>query len=226
MCIKSFLKNDNKNICIGLCISMMLHIVAFVWFMSDISPIKKISPDVFTPEAIPVNVVFEREAEKEKSIQKEKPVQKDKAPQKKITTIAETGLLKTKQLKKAQEEIVTASKQNISNMIETKESNISVVNKPSANIPIVRGETLVGKRVQPEYPRRALKLKQEGVVILHVLISPSGTNKNIKIHRASKYAMLNQAAIKAVKKWTFDPHIVNGNAITSWVEIPIEFKIQ
>jgi protein TonB len=93
-------------------------------------------------------------------------------------------------------------------------------------IPVVSGDNLKGRRVQPQYPERSLRLHQEGVVWLRVLISETGARQDLKLYKPSKYALLNQAAIKAVKKWTFDPNIVNGRATRSWVEIPIEFKIQ
>jgi protein TonB len=93
-------------------------------------------------------------------------------------------------------------------------------------IPVVSGASLKGRRTQPSYPARALRMKQEGTVWLHVLISESGERQDIKIHKPTKFALLNQAAIKAVKKWTFTPNMVNGQATKSWVEIPVEFKIQ
>jgi len=64
------------------------------------------------------------------------------------------------------------------------------------------------------------------VVWLHVLISQTGEREDIKLHKASKFALLNQAALQAVKKWSFEPTRKNGRAVKSWVEIPIEFRIQ
>lgn len=93
-------------------------------------------------------------------------------------------------------------------------------------IPVVSDKALKGRRVAPQYPDRALRMRQEGTVWLHVLISETGVRQDIKLHRPSQYALLNQAAIKAVKKWTFTPNLVGGKMTKSWVEIPIEFKIR
>ncbi len=93
-------------------------------------------------------------------------------------------------------------------------------------IPVISEAMTKGRRIQPKYPKKALRMRQEGVVLLHVLISESGERQKIKLHKPSQYSLLNKAAIKAVKKWTFDPNVINGRAIQSWVEIPIEFKIQ
>lgn len=93
-------------------------------------------------------------------------------------------------------------------------------------IPVVKEPNIRGRRIQPEYPKRALRMRQEGVVLLRVLLDDKGIKQDIKLHQASEYALLNQAALRAVSKWSFDPSIINGKAVKSWVEIPIEFKIQ
>lgn len=93
-------------------------------------------------------------------------------------------------------------------------------------IPVVSGARLKGRRVAPHYPQKAMRRGYEGIVWIRVLISPTGARQDIVLHTPSPYSSLNQAAIKAVKKWTFDPHRVNGQAVQSWVEIPIEFKLQ
>lgn len=99
--------------------------------------------------------------------------------------------------------------------------------KPTpTTIPIISDASVKGRRVQPKYPDRSLRMKQEGVVWLRVLISETGARQEIEIYKPTKYALLNQAAIKAVKKWTFAPNMINGQPTKSWVEIPIEFKIQ
>lgn len=96
----------------------------------------------------------------------------------------------------------------------------------SGAVPVVREAGLKGRRVQPEYPSRALRLRQEGVVLLHVLVSEDGSQQSVKIVRPSGYDLLDNAALKAVQKWRFEPTQRNGQAIKSWIEIPIEFKIR
>ena len=108
----------------------------------------------------------------------------------------------------------------------TKQNPISTMQPALDIIPVVKEPSIKGRRVQPEYPKRALRMRQEGVVWLHVLIDKDGKRQDIKLHRPSQYALLNQAALKAVKKWNFDPNLVNGKPVQSWMEIPIEFRIQ
>lgn len=96
----------------------------------------------------------------------------------------------------------------------------------SGSIPVVREAGLKGRRVQPEYPSRALRLRQEGVVLLHVMVSEDGSQQSVKIVKPSGYDLLDEAALKAVQKWRFEPTQRNGQAIKSWIEIPVEFKIR
>jgi len=82
-----------------------------------------------------------------------------------------------------------------------------------------------GHRQLPQYPKRALKLKQEGVIHLRILLSETGASEKIEFAKKSIYPLLNQAAINAVKKWSFNPMIIDGKPVKSWIEVPIEFKI-
>jgi protein TonB len=92
-------------------------------------------------------------------------------------------------------------------------------------IPSVTQFQLNGIRIPPEYPKRALLLKQEGVIYLKVLVSDTGVVKKIIFSKKSDYILLNNAALIAVKKWNFKPSIINGKTILAWIVIPIEFKI-
>ena len=77
----------------------------------------------------------------------------------------------------------------------------------------------------PNYPRRALKLHQEGIIYLKILVSDKGLPEKIIFTQKSKYNLLNKAALEAVSKWKFQPMITNGHKSKMWVNVPIEFKI-
>jgi len=93
------------------------------------------------------------------------------------------------------------------------------------NIAYSKNFSTIGNKEMPIYPKRALKLGQEGVVYLKILISESGVSEQIEFLKKSQYPLLNKSAINAVKKWQFKPVIIGGKAVKSWVEVPIEFKI-
>jgi TonB family protein len=90
-------------------------------------------------------------------------------------------------------------------------------------IPIIDNANIEGVRTPPQYPRRALMLKQEGVVILKALVNEKGEVVRVELIFSSGYSVLDRSAKKTVLKWKF-----NSNAIKTknfWVKIPIEFKI-
>ena len=150
-------------------------------------------------------------------MKKKSPVEKQKLVDKKSVKAVPLQASTLNQVEPAAKQIITEVSQPDSKMI-------TEVFVPQV-IPVVSERDLKGRRIKPKYPERALRMRQEGVVWLHVLISETGRQKDIKIHRPTQYALLNRAALKAVKKWTFTPNVINGKATSSWVEIPVEFKI-
>lgn len=82
------------------------------------------------------------------------------------------------------------------------------------------------QQIPPSYPRRALDMGQQGTVTLHAEVLPSGAPRELKIAHSSGYRLLDMAALAAVKKWKFEPTSVNGNAVVSWVRVPVNFVIQ
>lgn len=93
-------------------------------------------------------------------------------------------------------------------------------------IPIVENATFKGERVAPVYPRRALMLKQEGMVLLKALIGINGNINDIQIITSSGYTILDKSAIDAVSNWKFEPSYINGKHSISWVKVPVEFVIK
>jgi len=98
--------------------------------------------------------------------------------------------------------------------------------KIQEQIPVIENATFKGVRNPPVYPRRALMLNQEGIVILKALIDISGIIKDIQIIKSSGYVVLDQSAIDAVRKWKFEPSHINGKPSISWVKVPVEFMIK
>lgn len=77
----------------------------------------------------------------------------------------------------------------------------------------------------PPYPRGALSMHQEGVVLLRALIDEQGVARQIRLQASSGYPLLDKAALQAVEEWQFMPETVNGRAVAVWVEVPVRFKI-
>jgi len=77
----------------------------------------------------------------------------------------------------------------------------------------------------PDYPDLARSMGEEGKVLLHVLVTPEGWAKKVKLHRSSGSDSLDGAAIKAVKKWRFVPARLGSQAVEAWVYVPMVFKL-
>ncbi|MDE1311024.1 energy transducer TonB [Vibrio aestuarianus subsp. cardii] len=81
-------------------------------------------------------------------------------------------------------------------------------------------------RVEPVYPAKALKRSVEGFVTLSFTIDEMGKATNIKVVEAKPVRMFEQEAIQAVKKWKYQPQIVDGQAISqNGQTVTVEFKI-
>ena len=77
----------------------------------------------------------------------------------------------------------------------------------------------------PEYPRRARQLGFEGTVLLQVWVNPAGGVDQAKIAASSGYAMLDDSALSAVKKWRFKPARRGGQPVAALVQVPVRFRL-
>lgn len=78
----------------------------------------------------------------------------------------------------------------------------------------------------PVYPAEAKRKQQQGVVMLRVLVNESGTPEQIEVSESSAVQSLDNAALDAVKKWTFIPAKVDSQAIPAYVIVPIRFNLE
>ena len=78
---------------------------------------------------------------------------------------------------------------------------------------------------RPGYPEEARRLHQEGVVLLSVEVSAEGLPDEVSVKRSSGYESLDQAAVQAVKRWTFDPARVGPLSVASRVDVPVRFSL-
>ncbi|MBT4878568.1 MAG: energy transducer TonB [Alphaproteobacteria bacterium] len=112
------------------------------------------------------------------------------------------------------------------NSLSNKADNIKK-DKPKENsyIPTTTEVKLKGDKTPPHYPNRALKLGQEGKVLVEVLLDKDGKQIKQEVINSSGYVLLDKAALEAIKKWSFLPHKLQGENSKAFIQIPIEFKI-
>lgn len=101
----------------------------------------------------------------------------------------------------------------------------SVAVAPAAPVLVTKPQFLVPPS-QPVYPPVAQRRGQQGTVWLEILLSESGKQLKLSITRSSGVESLDNAAKVAVAEWKFAPYRMNGMAVLSRVQVPVEFVIQ
>jgi len=77
----------------------------------------------------------------------------------------------------------------------------------------------------PRYPPQSRKLREQGLVMLRVMIDERGVACSIEIESSSGYARLDHAAREAVSRAAFRPYVEDGAPRRAMVLIPIEFSL-
>lgn len=77
----------------------------------------------------------------------------------------------------------------------------------------------------PTYPRRARRLEQEGEALIRVKLDPHGNPAEVLVWKSSGFALLDSAAIAAVRHWKFVPAEQSGRPVIAWVQIPVHFSL-
>jgi periplasmic protein TonB len=78
----------------------------------------------------------------------------------------------------------------------------------------------------PRYPPESRRIREQGLVILRVLIDESGHARVIEIYRSSGHPRLDEAARAAVVNAVFKPFMDGGVARASAAIVPIEFSLR
>lgn len=63
-------------------------------------------------------------------------------------------------------------------------------------------------------------------MLLRVRVLPTGRADGITVQKSSGRGILDDAAVDAVRSWTFAPATQGGNPVAGWVNVPIEFRLQ
>lgn len=90
----------------------------------------------------------------------------------------------------------------------------------------VRREAVVPVLLDYElyYPDEARRQGMEGTVYVRVLVNRSGKAEEVVIAKSSGSYLLDSAAVRTAKTFTFSPAMKGDEALKAWVRVPIEFK--
>jgi protein TonB len=78
---------------------------------------------------------------------------------------------------------------------------------------------------KPDYPAEARRERQEGVVLVSVEVGADGRAGEVSLGRSSGFALLDAAAVEAVRRWSFAPAEEAGVPVSSRVEVPVRFSL-
>ena len=76
---------------------------------------------------------------------------------------------------------------------------------------------------KPDYPPEADRLGQRGIVLLEVQVGADGRVITVSVKRSSGFPILDNAAVKGIQRWTFEPARVAGLPIASKADVPVKF---
>jgi len=98
---------------------------------------------------------------------------------------------------------------------------------PPAPEPVTEPRGYAGYRNNPppDYPALAQDRGLQGQVILKVRVLATGKPESVTVDKTSGHKILDDAAIKAVTAWTFDPAKRGQTPIDGWVKVPLNFKL-
>ena len=80
------------------------------------------------------------------------------------------------------------------------------------------------RNVQPIYPLIAQSARVQGVVIIEATIDPGGKVANTRVLRS--IPLLDQAALDAVRKWEYEPTMLNGVAVPLIMTVTVNFTLR
>lgn len=79
---------------------------------------------------------------------------------------------------------------------------------------------------QPMYPYRAKRMGIEGMVRIRFLVNTSGRVDLVKVLESKPAGEFDLAVQKTAKNWKFKPAMKDGQAVETWVETNIQFKLK
>lgn len=101
---------------------------------------------------------------------------------------------------------------------------VQPIKEPEAVIP-PRSDAAHLNNPAPSYPPMSRRLGEQGRVLLDVYILANGTVGELRIKQSSGFSRLDQAALRTVKTWRFQPARRGQQAIDFWYVLPLSFSL-
>jgi protein TonB len=80
-------------------------------------------------------------------------------------------------------------------------------------------------KVEPAYPPIARRQNREGKVVVRFLVDAKGRVQKPSIVEANPKGFFERSVLEAIGKWRFKPGQYRGRAVSTWIVVPIYFKL-
>lgn len=162
------------------------------------------------------------------------PAQEESAPPPPQPKVEQTPILAAKRHVQAAPEAPAAPPEPTENPnVEKVSEDLASPAQPSAPVsapaPVevpVDVRAAYANNPKPSYPSSAKRLNQQGLTRLRVLVGGDGRVQQIAVESSSGFAVLDNAAMSAVRDWKFAPYRRGDTAIASWVIVPFNWKLE
>ncbi|QTD54833.1 energy transducer TonB [Parasphingorhabdus cellanae] len=96
---------------------------------------------------------------------------------------------------------------------------------PDPVIADARLNTRYSSQFQPPYPSGLLRMGEEGMITVRVLVGTDGRAKQIELIDSPHEGFWTATKRHALKKWRFEPATKDGAAFESWITLKVRFEI-
>ena len=96
---------------------------------------------------------------------------------------------------------------------------------PAANAQSLASQLKRTRYVAPEYPANALSGKLSGVVTVEFTVGTNGETRDVRVTDASPPGVFDKSATSAVKRWHYEPVVVNNAPVEIPVRTAIRFEL-
>jgi protein TonB len=114
----------------------------------------------------------------------------------------------------------------IKKLVEVKKQEVVKIQRVSSQVIKVQANPNYFRNPPPEYPELAKQMRQEGLVMLTVDVDREGIPIKVEIKQSSGFRLLDQAAVKEVIHWKFQPGRIGDLPVESTVTVPIRYQLQ
>jgi len=109
-------------------------------------------------------------------------------------------------------------------------SHHAVAKKPPSEEVATKISTIIDAkpliRVPPKYPVKDARAGRDGWVVVSYIVEPDGSTSNVLVEDSSGSKSFEKETRRAVKKWSFNPAIENGEAIQQCKNtVQLDFKM-